>query len=59
MPFWKSHLPVAEEPDAPSVHWWGRLSQLAQRVLQRFPTRPLGSLFSNEAPESSRPRVNS
>ena len=53
MPFWKSHLPAAEEPDAPS-HWWGRLSQLAQRVLRRFPSRPLGSLFSNEAPESSR-----
>ena len=50
MPFWKSHLPAAEEPDAPS-HWWGRLSQLAQRVLQRFPTtRPLGS---NEAPDSN------
>ena len=49
MPFWKSHLPAAEEPDAPS-HWWGRLSQLAQRVLRRFPSRPLGSLL----PESSR-----
>ena len=50
MPFWKSHLSAAEEPDAPS-HWWGRLSQLAQRVLQRFPTtRPLGS---NEAPDNN------
>ena len=50
MPFWKSHLPAAEELHPPS-HWKGRLSRLARRVLQRFPTtRPLGS---NEAPDSN------